>query len=76
MESAPVPRLGTPREAALADLADTAARLRELLVVRDQQLDAARALGASWGDLGRALGVSPQAAQQRHRRAHSAGVTS
>ena len=56
---------GTPVEQ-LAAASQLAARLRvrsdELL---DQFVDAARAGGASWSEIGCALGTSKQAAQQR-----------
>ena len=71
--------LGQPGVTGLARRVDTATDTLELLealrglraavVAREAEaVVAARSGGASWGEVGRRLGVSRQAAQQRHER--------
>lgn len=64
--SAPVP--GEP--SGLALLAALAARHRELAEAVDAQVDVLAAAGTPWPAIAAALGVTRQAARQRHRRRH------
>lgn len=45
-------------------------------VVREQEIDRARARGESWASIGRALGVTKQAAQKRYGHAPASGAVS
>lgn len=57
---------GNNRVAALGLLATTAQLERSVAHRRDRQVRAARKAGATWTDISRVLGVSPQAVQQRY----------
>jgi hypothetical protein len=59
---------GNRRWDALEQLRVTADQERELQERRHRHVMAARKLGASWVDIARVLGVSPQAVQQRYGR--------
>jgi hypothetical protein len=50
------------------DLAQLAALVDEVHGAMAQCIDAMRSTGSSWADIGRALGVTRQAAQQYHAR--------
>lgn len=56
----------------LARLAELAARQRELQAAVDAQVDVLAAAGTPWPQIAAALGVTRQAARQRHRRRHPA----
>lgn len=57
---------GNNRWDALDQVKGTAETLRSVTRRLDRQVLAARAAGATWVDLGRVLGVSPQAVQQKY----------
>lgn len=59
---------GNQRWDTLAALASTAEQIRSLEARRDRQARQARSQHATWTDIGAALGVTPQAAQQRYSR--------
>ena len=60
-----VPR-GNQRWDSLAALSSTVEQVRSLEARRDRQALQARSQGATWTDIAAALGVSPQAVQQRY----------
>lgn len=55
----------------LARMADAARRLDE---ARPRVVEAARAAGATWGQIGTALGTSRQAAQMRYGKTEAGGT--
>jgi hypothetical protein len=57
---------GNNRWDAIRSLEQTVALERDVARRRSRQVRAARAAGASWTELARVLGVSPQAVQQRY----------
>jgi hypothetical protein len=56
----------------LARLAELAARQREVQAAIDAQVDLLAAAGTPWPQIAAALGVTRQAARQRHCRRHPA----
>lgn len=69
----PPPAAAVPGEpSGLARLAELAARQREVQAAIDAQVDLLAAAGTPWPQIAAALGVTRQAARQRHRRRHPA----
>ena len=75
MTAAAPSRRFTKALAAFGDVADPLSRLEAVRVAREaleglerETVAAARASGATWGEIGTLYGVSKQAAQQRFRR--------
>jgi hypothetical protein len=69
----PPPATVVSREpSGLARLAELAARQRELAEAVDAQVDVLAVAGTPWPQIAAALGVTRQAARQRHRRRHPA----
>ena len=66
---------GAPADDPLALVRRVAEAEGEVRILLQQAVAAARARGASWGDVGACLGMSRQAAQQRFGRADDAGPT-
>ena len=59
----------------LARVRALTARLAEISAERDRAVARAVADGASWAEIGQALGVSPQAAHKRYRWIRHSDVT-
>jgi hypothetical protein len=52
----------------LAALGQVSGQIQGLDIDRDEKIIAARAAGASWTEIGEALGISKQSAWERYRR--------
>ena len=67
--------VGAMKASPLTRVRGLTARLAELSAERDLAVARAVASGASWTELGEALGVSPQAAHKRYRWIRHSDVT-
>jgi hypothetical protein len=64
------------KDAALSAAADKYSQIAGLTLAMRIDVEAARKAGASWSDVGRALGISTQGAQQRFGRKIPGGIDS
>ena len=67
MEQKPDLHAAVMLESPLVCIAALAEQIRELTSAQDLAVTRARTSGATWAEIARALGCSPQAANQRYR---------